>query len=58
MRLLNFILFLAAVAVVIYLGAHSDSSGVAMKDPNPMKANAEQFSRMQQTDTRFAAKTP
>jgi hypothetical protein len=54
MRLLNFILFLAAVAVVIYLGAQSDSSGAAMKDPNPMKVNAEQFSRMQPTETRLA----
>jgi hypothetical protein len=57
MRMLNVILFLAAVAVIFFIGAQSDSpSSAAMKDPNPMKANAEQFSRMQQTDMRFAVK--
>lgn len=57
MRFLNIVLFLAAVAVIFFLGAQSDPSGTAsVKDPNPMKANAEQFARMNESEPRLAIK--
>lgn len=51
MRILNIVLFAAACLVIFLLGSQADSSATAaVKDPNPMKANEQQYSRMQHSE--------
>jgi hypothetical protein len=48
MKYLNVLLFIAAFAVVLLLGMHSDTPNSNQPaDPNPMKVNQEQFARIQ-----------
>ena len=47
MKILNLLLFVAACAVVFLLGSLADpSSAQAVKEPNPMKVNHQQYTRL------------
>jgi hypothetical protein len=63
MKILSLFLFAAICLVIVLLAAQPDRSEApgtaALKDPNPMKGNLEQFARMQQQlqpDIQLAAK--
>ncbi|UUZ80303.1 hypothetical protein LJK88_36145 [Paenibacillus sp. P26] len=53
---INVILFFEVIAVIIFIGSQSESISTAKNNPNPMKVNTEQFSRIQQAGECFASK--
>jgi hypothetical protein len=63
MGIFRIVLFAVICLITALLAAQPDridEPGTALKDPNPMRVNAEQFARVQeqqrQSDLQFAAK--
>jgi hypothetical protein len=57
MRFLNVVLFILACAVIVMLGTEADNpTAQSVKNPNPMKANQEQFARMERADMYYVQK--